>query len=233
MGYAVSVAPPLTLAAYGSTTAQVPTDVVLKATGRFTYALFLDEKEQAPSAMVHALTVDLPLRGWRWEMETWARPESLAYAKRQEGGNYWTVQIMPVIAATDWFSELLQVNGRETPDFWLAKRWSSTPQEITRVVAEYREPAPACMQKRLREAASSADSNSFPLKGKELWRDCTEEVEAFSRRADAAVALDKADMVPGQALLPLQQRPSKAPDMGKLAGRAENELKGRSDSSYP
>ena len=115
-------------------------------------------------------------------------------------------------------------NGRETPEFWLAKRWSATPEEEMRLLAEYREPAPACMRQRLRESLLADDKNSIPLRGKTLRAGCEEEIEAFSARAEAAVSLDQLSGAPSGGRS-VQARsgaiPSVRPNMAKLAGKAQ------------
>ena len=217
----ISVSQPLSLAHSGFLTAEVPADVRMYPSGSFRYALFSDSGKETISRQAHIILSELPNSEWRWEMETWARPEALSYAKDRIAGKYWTIQMLPVSSATDWFSELWMKNGSSVPDFWLAKRWSSTPEDNIRIVAEYREPAPLCMQKHLQNNAQQPDQ-VFPVTGKQLWRGCEQEIEEFSSRADKAFTFDRGRDFPEKAEAKPTSLPAKAPNMGHLVGRAEN-----------
>lgn len=226
--FTIRVAPPLTLAATGSFTTAVASDVNVAPWGRFRYAAFTDSDTGPVRRHAHAAICELNKYSWQWEKETWALPEAFYYSKEQRGGKYWTVQMMPVTAQKDWFSALWRENGRETPEFWIAKRWSSTPEDEIRIVAEYREPAPACMVERLREAAAQP-MGTPSLKGKALLRNCDEAIDTFSRRADAVFALDKMTTASPTPTEPLAARPKNAPNMPKLIGRAELVDRGGND----
>lgn len=230
---AVSVAPPLRLAATGKRTAPTPSDLNINPSTSFHYAVFADTEGGPVLRHAHTILSELDRWSWRWEKETWAMPESLYYSTLDAGGKFWTVQMFPVTAATDWFSALWTENGRETPGFWLAKRWSSTPDDEIRVVAEYREPAPQCMRQRLTDAAG-AGKNAPPLKGKDLRRGCDQEIDAFSLRADAVFVFDRAS---GREPMPgvttnnadptlLTSVPGQQPKMNKLVGKAEARSRG-------
>lgn len=219
--FSIDVAPPLVLIATGRLTATVPTDdALMPPTATVSYALFAEGDSGPVTRHAHILFSELPMRTWRWEMETWAKHEALLYTTTRAGGKNWTIQMFPVIAAGDWFSALWQKNGRQTPDIWLAKRWSSTPQDEMRLLAEYREPAPACMRERLARTAGKDGIASLP-KGKELWRGCEKEIEAFSARADAVFTLEKRQNAqPAPALATLV--PPDAPlNTAGAIGRAE------------
>jgi hypothetical protein len=221
--FSVGINPPQALASTGTLLGNVPSDVTAGPQATFTYALFTDNREGLVTRHVHAIFSELPQDLWRWEMETWARPESLSYEQRSAGRRFWTIQILPVTAEADWFSALWQSNGRSTPDFWLAKRWSARPESEIRIVVEYREPAPLCMQERLiaADTARRTDRNAPTLRGQTLRSDCDQDIEEFSRRADAAVDLNGLEQLPGEPLQMLTARPGFLPDMGRLVGRAE------------
>lgn len=218
--FSIAVSPPLTLASSGWLTAWTPSDVNLKPSATFNYALFGEGESGPVTRHAHCIFSELPKWNWRWEKETWALPQSLSYAQEREGGKNWTVQILPVTAQGDWFSDLWMEKGREIPEFWLAKRWSATPEDEMRLVAEYREPAPFCMRDRL-EKAASAHRDALPLKGKELWRGCEKDVEEFSARADTVFAMQRLRDIAPVSGQPLEKRSGKMPDMGKLVGRSE------------
>ena len=217
--FSIKVSPPLTLAASGRLTATVPSyDSFLTPTATVSFALFAEGDSGPVTRHAHTIFSELPARLWRWEMETWAKRESLLYATERAGGKNWTIQIFPVAAAGDWFSALWLKNGRQVPDFWLAKRWSSTPEEEMRLLAEYREPAPACM----RDSLVQPDGSAFPLpKGKDLWRGCEKEIKEFSARADAVFDLEKRGNAPAAPAAKAALLPDMVPDMAALAGRAE------------
>lgn len=223
-GFAVGVNPPLALVSTGVLSGDVPSDALPNPSATFSYALFGDTGQGPVSRHVHGIFSELALQGpWRWEIETWARPESLSYAKASGGGHIWTVQILPVTAREDWFSALWQENGRATPEFWLAKRWSARPLDDTRIVLEYREAAPQCMLDRLiaADTARRTDRNASLLRGHTLWPGCEQAVEEFSRRADAAVNLSGLNGLPERPVQILTARPHFLPNMGRLVGRAE------------
>ncbi|MDR0826478.1 MAG: DUF4851 domain-containing protein [Desulfovibrio sp.] len=219
----IAVSPPLTLAASGRFSARVPADTIVSPpSADFRFALFGEGESGDVSRSAYVALSELPSSGWRWEMESWARTESLQYSKLTAVGRYWTVQIFPVLPAEDWFGELWALNGRTTPEFWLAKHWSATPDEETRIVAEYREPAPACMREELRAYAESRNNREFPpLQGKALRARCEREMDEFSARADAMIHLDENLSLPlaeGGAKLRL---PDSRPNMRNLVGVAE------------
>lgn len=220
--FTIRVAPPLSLSATGAFNTSVASDVNIAPWGRFHYAVFTDSDDGPVQHHAHAAICELNKLSWRWEKETWSLPEAFFYAKEKKGGKYWTIQMLPVSAKKDWFSALWRENGRETPEFWIAKRWSSTPEDEIRIVAEYREPAPECMLERLREAEAQP-MGAPSLKGKTLLRNCDQAVEAFSRRADAVFALDTMNKTAPEGVPATTQtaRPKNAPNMPKLIGRAE------------
>jgi hypothetical protein len=188
----------------------------------FLFAAFSEEESGPVRASAHVILSELPYPDWRWEMETWARPESMRYSKLTAARRNWTVQIFPVMAAGDWFSELWTLNGRQTPDFWLAKRWSATPDEELRIVAEYREASPSCMREQLLAYAESRKNKEFaPIQGKNLANRCDREMEEFSARADAAVRLDEDLSRPLDETGRKARLPDGRPNMRSLVGVAE------------
>ena len=217
----ISVTGDMALASAARFSTYVPSDVTTKPSGRLRYALFADTGGGPVERQAHIIMCELPRNQWLWEKETWAMPESLSYEKDRKAGKYWTIQVFPVFSSQDWFSELWHINGRETPAFWLAKRWSATPEDNIRIVAEYREPAPVCMRERLEDAAQKEQQRGSLLKGKELWRGCDREIQDFTVRADAAFNFEKAGAIPNLESAPLTTLPTTNPDIVKLVGKAE------------
>jgi hypothetical protein len=217
----ISVQPPLSLAAAGKVYASVPSDVNIAPRTGVSYSVFTDSDSGPVKRSAHILFSELSPYEWRWEMETWARPEVMSYAKSEIAGKYWTVQIMPVFSSSDWFSDLWRTNKRQVPAFWLAKRWSASPETYIRVVAEYREPAPQCLRDSL--AAIPMDGkNPVTVQGKELWRNCGNEIQDFSSRADRVFLFDRAENLPPKGIQNLGLQPTTQPQMEKLVGRAES-----------
>jgi hypothetical protein len=219
---------PLTLAGAGNFSASVPSEVLLAPpNATFRFAVFGEGESGPVDRSAHVIASELPSPGWRWEKESTARTESLSYALVNAGGHRQVVQIFPVESSGDWFSSFWTLNGRAVPEFWLAKHWSSTPYDDIRMVAEYREAAPACMRDRLTAYAESKKNRDYsPLRGKALMRRCEQEVEDFSRRADAAVTFDGARQAASPALsesgaVAQAAFPGGRPNMRKLVGVAE------------
>jgi hypothetical protein len=224
----VAVGAPLTLAGAGNFSAMVPSEVLLAPpNATFRFAVFGEGESGPLDRSVHVIASELPAPGWRWEKESLARTESLYYALVNAGGHRQVVQIFPVESSGDWFSDFWTLNGRTVPDFWLAKHWSSTPYDDIRMVAEYREAAPACMRERLAAYAESKKNRDYaPLNGKALMPRCEQDVEAFSRRADAAVTFGDAARAASPALSESGSAtqaalPGGRPNMRKLVGVAE------------
>ena len=216
-------AEPFTLAASGRMQAFVPSDTMASPVAQTTFAVFGQGAEGPVLRHGHVMLSSLPAAAWRWSMETWPEPSTLSLSKMTTTGQFWTIQLFPVPAQGDWFSEFWQANGREAPRFWLAKRWSATPYEETRIVVEYREPAPTCMNDALSPLEAIARQEQVsPPEGLQLLLACRKEIDAFSARADASVSLDtftgeRKDRVTFKsAFLPPSQI-----NMKKLVGEAE------------
>ncbi|MDL2291476.1 DUF4851 domain-containing protein, partial [Desulfovibrio sp. OttesenSCG-928-F20] len=145
----IKVNEPLTLGAEGKYRFFVPSDVLTRPGASFGYAVYAEPGVGRVDKQIHCIASRLERGAWRWEKETWARREAVSYSILSAGGRNWTVQMLPVDGEKDWFSALWAQKGRETPPFWLAKRWSATPDDDIRLVVEYREAAPQCLQERL------------------------------------------------------------------------------------
>ncbi|MDL2316934.1 DUF4851 domain-containing protein [Desulfovibrio sp. OttesenSCG-928-A18] len=223
----VTVNPPLSLVANGDQTVTVPTESSTQPGASFTYAVFSDSDKGPVNKHVHAIFSELPRALWEWKLETWALPEAFFYDRQRMAGKSWTMQILPVIADQDWFSALYRENGRETPEFWLAKRWSATPRDEMRMAIEYREPAPQCMHAALRAFAEQG-KEAAPGKGREFLRGCDDEVNAFVMRADSALQLDRLAGIPAQPMQLMRVLPKIPVNVDKLLGTAQRTSKGGS-----
>ena len=115
--------------------------------GSFDYAVYSGGGAEGPVTR-HAHVIFLrPENTWTWVFvpESQGMLGALYYRQTAMDGMTVTEQIMPVSAKGDWLSALWRANGREVPERWLARRFSATPDRALRVVAEYREPWPACL----------------------------------------------------------------------------------------
>ncbi len=215
----------LTPAGGGRFWGDVPSNTNLMPYASVNFAVF-GEAEAGPESFInrhaHVMLAEFNEASWRWRMESWPAPSTLQFQSMRAAGKYWTVQIMPVAAVGDWFSGAWQADAKKAPRFWLAKRWSSTPEEYIRIVAEYREPAPQCMQAALPalEQAVLGEQVS-PPQGADLLRLCPQEVDAFSARADDAFTFGPLPQTLGTAFARPMPQPDGRPNMKALAGEAE------------
>ncbi|SBV97548.1 exported hypothetical protein [uncultured delta proteobacterium] len=207
----VGANPPLILQGYGRQWVSLPTDYLgLEPSGIMDFAVYGDEGgngsgEGAITRHAHAFVVT-PSDDRRW----YFRPESnkpfggLALGRKDIGGYSWTVQVLRVDGEKDWFSAMWRASGRETPPLWLARRFSATPDRAVRVVAEYREPWPECLDP---EAADLVFAR----------KEC---LEGFFARSDAAFSLDMhaPEMLEAPSAPSMLAKPAFSPDMKKLAG---------------
>ncbi len=205
------------LLAEGTSGATVPADVSIGPLGRSSYALYAGGPE-APGALLHILVTDLPTPGWRFALESEKEPEDIDFSKEKLDGRFVTRRTRLVVGQGDWFAALAAQNGGEATPLLLARRLSFTPLVQTRVVLEYREPAPAC----LRAAASQATAgNDASPDGRMFGRSCAEDIAAFTKRADTLLTLNRG----GEKTRPGTARtvvpPNFTPDMRALCGTAE------------
>ena len=215
--FSMSVPSGFHLLAEGTGGATVPADIPIGPMGRTSYALYAGGPE-ATGALLHILVTDLPTPGWRFALESEKEPEDIDFSKEKRDGRFVTRRTRLIIGEKDWFAALAAKNGGEAAPFLLTRRLSFTPLVQTRVVLEYREPAPAC----LRAAASQAPAGDDALPdGRTLERSCAKDIAAFTKRADALLTLNRngEKARPGGARTAVL--PDFAPDMRALCGTAE------------
>ena len=224
----VDVAPPLRLAAQGQLWASTKSraSIIEHPYTSFTFAAYTDEDSGPVQRSAHVIIASLPSESWQFVVESWKGPDRLSLSSdNMINGKRWTIQMMPVIAPGDWFSRIWAANGRKVPLIWLAKRWSNNPAIETRMVAEYREAAPACVFDAL--IAPAPDKDGLPVflqpDAQMLWVYCRDDIDAFSDRADQAFTLsplETADM-PAALASPRFAMPEGVPDIHKLVGDVE------------
>lgn len=209
--------PTLVLVDYGKLWAPVPSDDTLQnPMASFAWSFHIDEEDGYVKGTAHAVLSDLPGNAWVFEKETWGTHRHLLLSKGNSLGLFWTEHILYIPAEGDWFSALLAENGKEVPAVWIAKRWSTTTvNDTTRFLVEYREPAPESL---LRNLESGLTDKSL------LWLGSVKDIEDFSRRAEDSVQLTNT----GRANAPLpvglapMQKPPFMPNMEKLVGKSQS-----------
>lgn len=204
----VSIAanPPLTLKAYGRQWTTVPSQIFgADTTSIMDYAVYGVGDSGPVLRHAHAFFVS-PVndREWRFQPEGHKAPGGLSIQDVKINGRQWTAHIIRVDGEKDWFSAMWRESGRPTPETWIARRFSATPERAVRVVAEYREPWPECLDPDAKDLTFVRESCLRP----------------FLDRADAAFTLDLFDAArQGPPNAPsILAKPRSGPDMGKLAG---------------
>ena len=207
---AVSANAPLQLRSAGKEWSSLESDTLMaQPLASFTYALYATTAEGLVTAHAHTMIVQ-PTNAERWIflLEGHKLFNSLHYSEISRGGHGWTVQLMCIPSENDWVSGTWQANNRSVPELWLAKRFSGTPYKSTRVVAEYREAWPSCLNPEARD----------------LFGTTAECLAGFHQRADAAFSLNETPLpeapgnaphLPGKSLI--------SPDLAALAGRVERD----------
>lgn len=214
--FSLSVPSGFHLLAKGTGGATVPTDLPIGPMGRTSHALYAGGPE-ARGALLHILVTDLPTPGWRFALESEKEPEDIDFSKEKLDGRFITRRTRLVTGEGDWFVALAAINGGEAAPLLLARRLSFTPLVQTKVVLEYREPAPAC----LRAVTSRAQAGDDAPTGQTLERACAKDIAAFSKRADTLLTLNRAGEKTRPDVARTVTLPDFAPDMRALCGTAE------------
>lgn len=219
----VLVSSPLVLAQGDSRLASIPSDTNLKASASLDYALFVQEQHGVVQAEAHIMVVAISDEySWRLAKETFPRRNELELGNGELGGLTWKEHFLYVQADGDWFSRFLTTNSVRVPQMWLARRWSKTYFDKIRVVLEYREPMPSCVQ--------LGDTSGEPQMVRDRFRvsspQCNRELEAFNERARGAftvtpnIGKKRKGLAPAAPLF--TATPQGSPDIGTLVGRANS-----------
>lgn len=203
---------PLTLQGYGRQWVSLPTEYMgAQPAGSMDYAVYGEGSEGPVTRHAHAIIVR-PGNDYNWyfQPESYPAPGGIHIGRKDVDGYRWVTQILRVDGEKDWFSAMWRESGREVPAFWIARRFSATPERATRIAAEYREPWPECL-----------DPGA-----KDLLFARPECLEGFIARSDAAFVLNlrpvgNADEPPAAASV--LRRPPFPPDMKRLAGELQQE----------
>ncbi len=207
----ITAEPPLRLMAYGRRYVTLKSDIMmLQPTGAFDYAVYSDSTDGPVTKSAHSIILrPTDERRWRFVLESWKAPNAFAMSSTGFDGMTWTEQLMTVPSEGDWFSDMWRASGREVPERWLVKRFSATPAEYVRMVAEYRESWPACLPDEIQWL--------------ELVPNAGECLGPFLKRADAAFSIQRgsAGSVAAPAAPSILTEPSSSPNPTKLAGEVE------------
>lgn len=197
---------PMQLQGYGRQWVSLPTDYLgLQPTGSMDYAVYAEETEGPVERHAHVLVArPLAEREWRFKPESFPGPGGLALGRVVIDGYTWTLQTLRVDGEKDWFSAMWRENGRDVPERWIAVRYSATPDWYTRVVAEYREPWPECLDPEIKDLIF-------------VRKSC---LEGFYERSEAVFSLDMhaPEVIEKPAAPSRLEKPPFSPDMKRLAG---------------
>jgi hypothetical protein len=193
---------------------------MLQPAGFFDFAVYSDALEgpltvSAHSIMLRPTSDDL----WRFTMESFKEPYTFSLSNTGFDGMAFVARLMVVQSAGDWFSDMWAASGRAVPERWIARRFSASPDQSVRYVAEYREPWPACLdEEALRLGLLSGASYDSCLR-------------PFMQRSEKAFSIERGapeTMLPPAGPVRLSIPPY-APDPTKLAGEVEQDDRGLRD----
>ena len=202
---------PLVLQGYGRQWVSLPSDYMgILPSGAMDYTVYSEGAEGPVTRHAHVFAVQpSDEKRWYFKPDSLLPFDGLSFGRKDINGYRWAAQILRVHAGNDWFSAMWRDSGRGVPELWLARRFSATPDRSTRVVAEYREPWPECLDPEVKDLV-------FARQG------C---LEGFLERSDAAFSLDMhaPETLEAPAVPSLLPKPDFAPNMKKLAGELAQE----------
>lgn len=147
-GAALTANAPLTLQGWGSRWVAVASESPLEnPTSSMDFAMYSPTGEGPVTQHAHVLAARLYDGDlWRFDLENSLSAGAFNYSQfTGNDGRTWTMQLMAVPSAEDWFSAIWLENGRQVPETWLTARYTATPDTDLRLAAEYREPWPHCL----------------------------------------------------------------------------------------
>lgn len=221
----ITPSPPLKVMGSGTTWARVDTDTNLKATASVDYGIYGDPAENGLVRQHgHVLVASFSSvdAGWDFAPESFARSNEVYLNTVKINGQDWVEHFLYEDSEGDWLSNMWLDNGRQVPERWIAKRWSRTYFGTTRVVVEYREPMPDCVDVRY---GTNLLGRGSVFSG--TTTECGNLVRDFEKRASQAFEIlssrgqENAPLVnfsAGQELT----RPQGQPNMRKMVGTARS-----------
>lgn len=175
----ITALPPFSVLAHGTLRPETETDRMgSREMTIFNYAVYADaDAHSGPvSRFAYAAITRLEHANiWRFQPPT-PSGAALYAGNTSMDGIAFTHQVLRV--GDDWGSRIWRENGRETPEYWIAKRWTAFMNDGIMAVMEYREPWP--------EALTPLSPNLTVISGP-----AGEALLTFSRRADAVFMVEK------------------------------------------
>jgi hypothetical protein len=206
--------------AHGSYVGNMPSDSINDPSARVRYAIYGDTGSQSVKRHAHVIFTELTDKASFVIMpETFAGPTDLDLSSVKLDRRDWKVHTFYERRQGDWFTEFWDVNGYLTPEVWLGKRWTRLPDSGTRVVAEYREPLPAC--------AAILDKTSVIFNNVTIdmaTPECRREVSAVLERADRAFSMRRPATINTNQPAPseaLSLKPDRDIDLKRYVGISE------------
>jgi hypothetical protein len=223
--------------ASGRLLAGLETDTTQQAFAGVNYAVFgaiapVDAKGATVTKHGHVLVTELSNSyAWEFNVESWPSRNEVYLRTVDFGGLDWTEHLLYADSTGDWFSELWRNNGFGVPERWIGKRWSRDYANHYRVVVEYREALPSCLDVANNEGQSYSVHAVFNADTPECRREL-QEFEARAARAFEVQNLRDAEKIPepGNSLrTAFTEMPERLPDMKKLVGTAQRSSRGGND----
>jgi hypothetical protein len=223
--------------ASGRLLAGLETDTSQQAFARVNYAVFgavapNDAKGAAATKHGHVMVTELSNNYvWEFNVESWPSRNEVYLRTVNFGGQEWTEHLLYADGTGDWFSEFWRNNGFKVPERWAGKRWSRDYANYYRVVVEYREALPSCLEVANNEGQSYFVHAVFNA----YTQECQKELQDFEARAALAFEVQNLRETenipePGSALRPVfAELPKLPPDMKKLVGTAQRSSRGGGD----
>ncbi|MDR2893753.1 MAG: DUF4851 domain-containing protein [Deltaproteobacteria bacterium] len=203
----------------GRTLGNLESDTSIRAGSEVNYAVYGDSGSGPVQRHGHVLVSRLGGDTWEFLPESYPNSNEVYLKVVDLNGQTWTEHLLYVESAGDWFSALWEAGGRAVPEKWLGKRWSRTYASSTRVVVEYREPMPTCIETGDNAGQSYVTHAVLDTPTSE----CTQQLKAFEARADAAFDIQSArgqeftDPAPAAQLF---KKPDFPMNMTRLVGKA-------------
>lgn len=184
---AVHITPEMTLYKTAQKSVMLATDSPHSTSARMTYAVFGSVEGNTLLRHAHTLTIAPSTQQWIFSPETYKSRYAISTSKQKINGRNFTIQTLLIPTQDDWFTSLWQENDVLTPPNWLAMRWSLTPNNRERIVAEYREPLPPCLSATTAWEDIQTEESISTIDRQELWQRCDRELGAFATRANRAI----------------------------------------------
>ena len=184
---AINISPDLPLQAAGQKSITLATDHMRLASARMHYAIFGEIHEGNVTRHAHTFFVTPSGKNLIFSPETYTSRYAITTAKETVEKRRYTVQTLMIPAEGDWFSHLWAENTITPPSAWLGMRWSSSPTHRERIVIEYREPLPPCLEQSSVWVSLQESERVSTMDKQALWQQCQHELSSFTQRAQKSI----------------------------------------------